>query len=109
MSSRTSVIGSDNGHGEVDGISDSVPQEGPINLDPHWININDILLWISTCDRDHPACGSYHNPCISKIADEAPARPLWLIDTELECIVPAEAVVDEYLALSYVWGGVESG
>ncbi|KAK6857383.1 hypothetical protein PG995_007570 [Apiospora arundinis] len=43
------------------------------------------------------------------MTDEAPCLPLWLIGTQLECIISAEAVAGEYIALSYVWGGTESG
>lgn len=73
-------------------------------LDPHWIDVDEVLLWLSTCDRDHPTC--------RKVQPEETTGtlrcPLWLVDIQLECIVPAEGVHREYLALSYVWGGVES-
>lgn len=73
-------------------------------LDSHWIDVDEMLLWLSIYDRDHPACRKAQR----EETGGAINRPLWLIDIQLECIVPAEGVHNEYIALSYVWGGVES-
>lgn len=66
--------------------------------DPKWIDIEDIRQWIYTCDLEH---GEECHPCPMRTQ-----RPIWLIDVEQACIVPAQG--HRYLALSYVWGGVES-
>ncbi|KAK8121905.1 Zinc finger TFIIS-type protein [Apiospora sp. TS-2023a] len=66
--------------------------------DPQWIDIEDIRQWIYTCDLEH---GEECHP--NSIGME---RPIWLIDVKQACLVPAEE--HRYLALSYVWGGVES-
>lgn len=68
-------------------------------LDPHWINIGEIQLWLDTCDRKHgPRCHTF--------VSRPKSRPLWLVDVVMECIVPAKK--HRYAALSYVWGGVDA-
>ncbi|KAK7914245.1 hypothetical protein PG985_011948 [Apiospora marii] len=67
--------------------------------DPNWINLEEVRQWIETCDLEHGE--ECHHP--SLIGTE---RPVWLIDVEQACLVPAEE--HRYIALSYVWGGVES-
>ncbi|KAK7947051.1 uncharacterized protein PG986_011372 [Apiospora aurea] len=82
---------------------DSNLPDQPVKPDPEWIDVDEILLWLSTCDRDHPAC----RRALPEESNEVLGRPVWLINVESGCIVPAES--HEYLALSYVWGGAESG
>lgn len=66
--------------------------------DPKWINIEEVRQWIETCDIEHGK--EYHQNSIGT------ERPIWLIDVEQVCLVPADE--HRYVALSYVWGGVES-
>jgi len=77
----------------------SLPKADSTKLDPEWINIDELRLWIETCDEKHDAC---------KHAAEVPGWPLWLIDVEKLCVVPAARGESRYMALSYVWGQVES-
>ncbi|KAK8876742.1 heterokaryon incompatibility protein-domain-containing protein [Apiospora arundinis] len=88
-------------------LHDSTAREKQIHISPRMKRCPLCLVGTESLEGYVGHVGD-HLECIA-LMSEAPARPLWLIDTELECIVPAEAVVDEYLALSYVWGGVESG
>ncbi|KAK8104711.1 uncharacterized protein PG998_011744 [Apiospora kogelbergensis] len=67
--------------------------------DIKWIDLDCIRQWIHTCDHEH---GEECHPSSSQKA----GRPLWLIDVEQDCLVPAAE--HRYVALSYVWGGVES-
>ncbi|KAK8075263.1 HET-domain-containing protein [Apiospora hydei] len=66
--------------------------------DPKWIDLKDVRLWIDTCDAEH---GEECHPSSPNMD-----RPIWLIDVVQGCIVPAGQ--HQYIALSYVWGGVES-
>ncbi|KAI0387580.1 heterokaryon incompatibility protein-domain-containing protein [Hypomontagnella monticulosa] len=68
-------------------------------VDPHWIDLDIVRGWMDTCVSTHGfSCWPLNGlDCI----------PLWLIDVELLCLVPAFPH-HRYLALSYVWGNVES-
>lgn len=70
-----------------------------IGLDPQWVDIEAIRQWLYTCDFGHG------EKCIPKTF-EYDGMPLWLIDVDDECIVPAGN--RQYVALSYVWGQVAS-
>ncbi|KAK5701321.1 hypothetical protein LTR17_022693 [Elasticomyces elasticus] len=71
-------------------------------LHQHWIRIDKIRDWYRVCKHDHlEVCSS---PSFARGLD---ARPAILIDCQDGCLVPGSAG-DEYLALSYVWGHVES-
>ncbi|KAK6860510.1 hypothetical protein PG995_004146 [Apiospora arundinis] len=67
--------------------------------DPKWINVDEIRQWIYTCDSEHGETCRPTNP-------HHTGRPIWLIDVKQNCLVPAEQ--HRYIALSYVWGGVDS-
>ncbi|KAK7917857.1 hypothetical protein PG985_011465 [Apiospora marii] len=73
-------------------------------LDCRWIDIDEVLHWLFTCEWNHPICRS-----VAQTTGEIAGRPLWLIDIHQECIVPAQHIRGEYLALSYVWGEARSG
>lgn len=77
----------------------SIRNEERLPLDPNWIDIEEIQRWLATCDRDHV------EECHASIF-RPDARPLWLVDVVGECIVPAKE--HRYVALSYVWGGVDA-
>jgi hypothetical protein len=70
--------------------------------EPHAISIDTIRTWIATCDRFHV------NHCHQSAPQRhTQGRPLWLIDVLRHCIARA-APEHQYLALTYVWGSVES-
>ncbi|KAI4869647.1 HET-domain-containing protein [Hypoxylon rubiginosum] len=66
-------------------------------VDPNWINYSLPRRWKSRCDKTH-TCSSTHN--IGRLVAE---RPLWVVDTWLQCIIPCSPSIT-YVALSYVWG-----
>lgn len=73
-------------------------------MDVYKIDTTIIREWIDTCDR-------LHGPESQKIAPLLPASKLdwlYLIDLEKQCLVKVDtAQSPRYIALSYVWGGVE--
>jgi hypothetical protein len=71
--------------------------------DSRWIDLDILRRWKSCCDLKHGRC-SLHNPISSTLP---PPRPGWLIDTWRYCLTVAQAGMS-YMALSYVWGNVES-
>ncbi|KAI1761589.1 heterokaryon incompatibility protein-domain-containing protein [Hypoxylon sp. FL1150] len=65
-------------------------------LDPSWVNLDDIRLWIRTCDYEHG------HEC--QTADTKTAVS-WLIDVADQCLIPCDPNRHyQYVALSYVWG-----
>jgi len=67
----------------------------------HGISIDTMRSWIATCDAFHDS------HCFGSASQQAMrGRPMWLIDTLFLCLTRAER--KPYLALSYVWGQVES-
>lgn len=67
-------------------------------VDAEHVDMNSIRRWIETCQKLHPfTCGSLKSTELERIC---------LIDTKTRQIVPYAAETSEYLALSYVWGGV---
>ena len=73
-------------------------------IDPQWIDINCLRGWIQTCDNVH---GAQCNSLPGNLSASLTTRPLWLIDVCRGCVVLAGSS-DRYIALSYVWGNVES-
>lgn len=73
-------------------------------IDPQWIDINCLRGWLQTCDHVHGA-QCYTSP--GNLSASPRTRPRWLIDVCRGCIVLAGSS-DRYVALSYVWGNVES-
>lgn len=70
-----------------------------LDIDPQWIDLEDVRQWLYTCDHKE------RKKCIPD-PPEYDGRPLWLIDVVEECVVRAAS--HPYVALSYVWGGVLS-
>ncbi|KAI1780325.1 heterokaryon incompatibility protein-domain-containing protein [Hypoxylon cercidicola] len=61
-----------------------------------WINLDDIRLWLHTCDAEHG------HKC--RAADTWTAVA-WLIDVHNQCLIPCDPNINyQYVALSYVWG-----
>lgn len=69
-----------------------------VNLNPDWINIDILRLWLRVCDRNHG------DQC--KMVKATAGYPRWLVDVTSLCLVQAKPG-DRYAALSYVWGQVE--
>ncbi|GAB1319893.1 hypothetical protein MFIFM68171_10103 [Madurella fahalii] len=70
-------------------------------VDPSWIDITSLELWLYTCDKNHAlTCRT-----VLRTAESVETRPQWLIDISRKCLTPA-GPDDRYAALSYVWGGV---
>jgi hypothetical protein len=67
-------------------------------LNPDWINIETLHLWLQICDNQHG------DRC--KLSKVAIMHPRWLVDVDRLCLVEAKSG-DRYVALSYVWGQVE--
>jgi len=59
-----------------------------------------IQNWLSVCDTKHS--DHCYTP-MKQTGDSAGSAPIWFIDVENECIVPALSGA-RYIALSYVWG-----
>lgn len=74
-------------------------------LDPQWLDPSILRAWFDTCQEEH---GKY---CQERTVDgsrqETIAMPEWLVDVIDQCIVPCDADISRYIALSYTWGGVE--
>lgn len=77
-----------------DAVADH-PGNGRI-LHSDWVDLDLLKQWKEMCMSSHGA--KCENPM------KIPAtRPAWLIDTELQCIVPGDTNGD-FVALSYRWG-----
>jgi hypothetical protein len=75
---------------------------------PEWIDFDDVLGWISSCEQDHPRNGDYEcSPGAYNLAvlprNNRRQLDFRLIDVESLCIVYAPREC-KYVALSYVWG-----
>lgn len=68
-------------------------------VDRNWID----LQWLKECKSD---CDDFHTDCNGLFGTVLTARPQWLIDVSSLRIVPCHDGA-KYLALSYVWGGVQ--
>lgn len=68
-------------------------------MDENWIDIEWLKECKSDCDEHHPECDGLLGTILS-------AKPQWLIDTFSLCIIPYPEGAN-YIALSYVWGGVQ--
>jgi hypothetical protein len=68
-----------------------------------WIDIDRLQSWLRTCDFEH------ENHCHATSEGEGflLGQPQWLIDVEDLCLSPAWPR-NRYIALSYVWGKVET-
>ena len=75
-------------------------QGGTAEIDPKWIDIDILKLWLWTCDSEH------HSLCFDNVSYGS-GGPRWLIDVVKGSLVPAEAEY-QYAALSYVWGQTET-
>lgn len=83
-------------------VGHPTPRQKPLDTkyDRQWIDMRFVKERIVTCITEHGALGACSH-------GKALGWPLYLIDVELGCLVPAQAEF-EYIALSYVWGGVSS-
>ncbi|KAK0616868.1 heterokaryon incompatibility protein-domain-containing protein [Immersiella caudata] len=77
------------------------PQYCGRRVHPRWINVDVVKNWRTICDQKHPEC---QNPSAKNHIRSLSERPALLIDTKLMCICEAGGE-QNYLALSYVWGG----
>jgi hypothetical protein len=67
---------------------------------PHELSIQTLIFWLRIC------AGSHSDHCQLAYSPGSPG-PLWLIDVQNHSVVAAQGT-SRYVALSYVWGGVES-
>jgi hypothetical protein len=74
-------------------------QKDVLGLNQAWIDIDQIRRWLERCRDNCLDCNS---------ASSLTQRPLWLIDVEQRCLVSGQPNDRQYLALSYVWGSVDS-
>jgi hypothetical protein len=74
-----------------------------------WIDLDDVLRWISTCDREHgPKCATQtYNPAVLP-RNSKRQLDFRLIDVHDMCIIYAPRRC-RYIALSYVWGNAQDG
>jgi hypothetical protein len=81
------------------------------NMDPDWISLKTLRLWLDTCDNEHGTACNFgadspdesHEQSLSPPASTG--HPQWLIDVKKGCLVMA-GPWHQYAALSYVWGQV---
>lgn len=78
----------------------STRPQGYLRLHTNWIQGSLPRKWKEYCDRSHT--GS----CASLLESVSTVRPAWLVDTRMGCLVPFSGH-KSYVALSYVWGGVQ--
>ncbi|KAH7085275.1 heterokaryon incompatibility protein-domain-containing protein [Paraphoma chrysanthemicola] len=72
-------------------------------LDANWIDHTTLRCWYERCRQNHGReCDAPRY-----MQGLAPAKPSLFVDTWINCLVPAPPGVS-YIALSYVWGRVES-
>lgn len=63
-------------------------------LDSYWINLDEIRLWMHTCDTKHTCWAADTQTAVA-----------WLIDVHRKCLIPCDPNTNyQYVALSYVWG-----
>lgn len=65
-------------------------------LDLNWIDLDLVRKWKADCLTNH---GAVCEDSLASLTD----RPRWLIDIELNCVVPGFDA-RSYVALSYLWG-----
>jgi hypothetical protein len=82
--------------GPHSGEASTLTADGVV-LDPDWINIDTLRLWLQICDNQHG------DKC--KVSSTAVGFPQWLVDVDQLCVVRAKPG-DRYVALSYVRGQV---
>lgn len=73
------------------------------SLDPDWINIETMGLWLRKCDDEHG--GICRRPFGSDLSGLG--GPKLLIDVANKCLVTSRASY-RYACLSYVWGGAST-
>ena len=77
----------------------SQPHFGCITPTPtSFLDYTQLVRWLQNCDTQHTLCKSP--------SSGIPTRYFYLVDTRSHCIVEPVAPC-RYLALSYVWGGVD--
>ena len=69
-------------------------------LNSSWIQRGLVRKWKEHCD------GYHTGSCTSRFESISTVSPAWLVDTWRACLVPC-AGDKSYVALSYVWGGVQ--
>lgn len=74
-------------------------------LDPQWSDPSILRAWYSTCQEEHGE--DCQESAVIRSRQETIAMPEWLVDVVDQCIVPCDADISRYIALSYTWGGVE--
>lgn len=74
-------------------------------LDPQWSDPSILRAWYSTCQEEHGK--DCQEQAVVRSRQETIAMPEWLVDVVEQCIVPCDANISRYIALSYTWGGVE--
>jgi hypothetical protein len=89
------------GDGRVVLLDEASSRPPPRIIDPEYIDIGPLRRWLSTCRREHhEKCGSTEFQYTSR------ARPRLLIDTVNRCLVYGNELSTDYIALSYLWGGM---
>ncbi|KAI4862483.1 heterokaryon incompatibility protein-domain-containing protein, partial [Hypoxylon rubiginosum] len=72
----------------------SSPHMANSPLDSYWINLDEIRLWMHTCDTKHTCWAADTQTAVA-----------WLIDVHRKCLIPCDPNTNyQYVALSYVWG-----
>jgi len=71
-----------------------------IQLNASWIQPSLPRRWKKYCEQNHSG------PCKHIFKSISSVRPTWLVDTWKECLVRYLGQ-ESYVALSYVWGGVQ--
>lgn len=74
-------------------------------LDPQWSDPSILRAWLSTCQEEHGK--DCQDQVVIRSRQETIAMPAWLVDVVDQCIVPCDADISRYIALSYTWGSVE--
>jgi hypothetical protein len=71
-----------------------------LDLDPSWVDCDQIIRWLHICDEQHgDHCGG---------DSHQRTWPRWLVDVDQLCLVSASDTATRYFALSYVWGRIGS-
>lgn len=84
-----------------EGLDLSQTQSAFEEVDPAWVDVETLGLWLHTCDKNHASTCQ----AVLRTAESVGTRPQWLVDVSRKCLAPA-GPDDRYAALSYVWGGV---
>lgn len=71
-------------------------------MDPYWVDMKQVLKWIKCCDTTHGKCYCR----ILQSRELFTCDYMYLIDLSRNSLVEARGG-DKYVALSYVWGGIQ--